>query len=86
MCQGFYKLRFESFIKPGSLDNKTQIVSDALFQPGTTYHKNIKINGTSYHLGTFIVTSVDELEIEFGEIIKIRKFNDTISFTVDLYK
>ena len=50
------------------------------------YYKQIEINGTSYKIGSLIVTNTEQSEEEFGEIIKIIEVNGDIFFHLKIYE
>ena len=50
------------------------------------FYNRLELNGTIYRLGTYLVTDMLESEIKFGEIVKILKVNNVISFHMQLYE
>ena len=48
------------------------------------YCKCVEINGIVYDLKCFIISNLESVEAEFGEIVKIMKVKDKVYFYVKL--
>ena len=81
LCQTNLTWEYEKDLNLGSINKKIQRCSTNL-----KYYNNIEINGTQYNIGTYIVTSISDVEKTFGEIINIVSEEDKIYFVVDEYE
>lgn len=89
MCQMMHSLQFEKGIKFGA-DNDSKVnknyFTDEKCNNSCRYYKNVNIDGTVYDIGTFVVISMKESEIEFGNIIDIVEFENEIYFYMQVFE
>lgn len=86
MAEIFHTTRSENtidYISPDSTDETYSATAELSHE--AKYYKEAEINSTRYKIGTFIVSNMEESEIEFGEIVKIIKINDDAYFQINVF-
>ena len=88
MCQLFNCIKLDNNTKLGPVDDTFFQSRNHFCNSGSNVkkHKFVEINGTLYKIGSYLVTDMQESEIEFGQILEIIHVNENIFFYFQTYK
>lgn len=84
MCQALDSLFHEERISFGPIEKQTQSDQDN--------YQRVTIDGIVYNIGTFLFTNLQENEVEFGKITRIRNLSNTdesspqVQFYIEVYR
>lgn len=89
MCQTVHNLESENNIIFFSPDSKVYDEAINYFKEyvnSIEIFNKIQVSGTTYKVGTFIVTNLQETEKQFGKILKVIKIENDIFFHLAIYE
>ncbi|KAJ8674054.1 hypothetical protein QAD02_005316 [Eretmocerus hayati] len=89
MCQMMHSLRFDPTTIYGSIDSNAHHdchFGHELSNDPCKYYVEISVNNVQYKIGTHLVLSLENSEVEFGKIIEVVSTPDGIYFNFEVFE
>ncbi|KAJ8680785.1 hypothetical protein QAD02_016572 [Eretmocerus hayati] len=89
MCQMMHSLRFDPTTIYGSIDSNAHHdchFGHELSNDPCKYYVEVSVNNVQYKIGTHLVLSLENSEVEFGKIIEVVSAPDGIYFNFEVFE